>query len=121
MALIDALPDMKRQLKFFPAQESINKKLTPEQLHHFNEKGYIFPLDVFTPDRVGALHMIAQAIFDCDVMIEQARITTEGERAVDSFYVVDQKNQKPLTEHRREELAEAIRGACNHALTTLDL
>ncbi len=78
-------------------------------------------LDVFTPDRVGTLHMIAQAIFDCDVMIQQARITTEGERAVDSFYVVDRKTREPLTEARREELAEAIRTACDHALTTLDL
>ena len=77
-------------------------------------------LDVFTPDRVGTLHMIAQAIFDCDVMIEQARITTEGERAVDSFYVVDRQTRKPLTEPRREELAQAIREACDQALTTLD-
>ena len=48
MALTDALPDMERELRFFPAGES-PKTLTPAQVKQFNEKGYIFPLDVFTP------------------------------------------------------------------------
>ena len=51
MPITDALPDMKRDLKFFPAENENPQKLTVEQIHQFNEKGYIFPLDVFTEGR----------------------------------------------------------------------
>ena len=53
-------------------------------------------------------------------MIEQARITTEGERAVDSFYVVDAITKKPLDERAREKLALGITRACTDALESLD-
>ena len=48
MPITDALPDMKRELKFYPAKNDAPKKLTRAQIQHFNEKGYIFPLDVFS-------------------------------------------------------------------------
>ncbi len=48
MPITDALPNMKRELRFYPAKNDAPKKLTREQIQQFNEKGYIFPLDVFT-------------------------------------------------------------------------
>ena len=48
MALMDALPDMERELRFFRAETQQPKKLTLDQVQQFNEKGYVFPLDVFT-------------------------------------------------------------------------
>ena len=48
MPITDALPDMKRELKFYPAKNNAPKKLTREQIQYFNEKGYIFPLNVFS-------------------------------------------------------------------------
>ena len=39
-----------RELKFFPAETTNPKTFTQEQLAHFNEKGYIFPIDLFAPD-----------------------------------------------------------------------
>lgn len=48
MAITDALPDMKRELKFYPAETTTPQKLTPEQIQQYNQKGYICPLDVFT-------------------------------------------------------------------------
>lgn len=52
MAVLDAIPDMERELKFFPASTKNPRLLTPEQISHFNEKGYLFPIDLFTPDEV---------------------------------------------------------------------
>ena len=77
-------------------------------------------MDVFTPDRVGVLHVIAKAIFDCDLMIEQARVTTEGERAVDSFYVVEATTKKPLSKKKQAQLANAITAGCTAAIANLD-
>jgi non-heme Fe2+,alpha-ketoglutarate-dependent halogenase len=48
MALTDALPDMERELRFYSANTEQPKKLTQQQVHQFNEKGYLFPLEVFT-------------------------------------------------------------------------
>ena len=54
MTISDAHPDMNRQLKFFPITNSNPKKLTPDQIEHFNKWGYIFPLDVFNQDETEA-------------------------------------------------------------------
>lgn len=54
MPITDALPDMQRELKFFPCKNETPKKLTRAQIQHYNEKGYIFPLDVFSAEEADA-------------------------------------------------------------------
>lgn len=54
MAVLDALPDMTRELKFFPSETKNPQKLTPAQIAEYNEKGYIFPVDLFSPDEAVA-------------------------------------------------------------------
>ncbi|MCZ6634329.1 MAG: phytanoyl-CoA dioxygenase family protein [bacterium] len=54
MSITDAHPGMNRELKFFPAKNDSPQYLTREQIAHFNEKGYIFPLGVFAPQEVEA-------------------------------------------------------------------
>jgi [protein-PII] uridylyltransferase len=44
-------------------------------------------VDVFTADRVGLLHSLARTFFDLGLTVDLARITTEGHRAADAFYV----------------------------------
>jgi [protein-PII] uridylyltransferase len=44
-------------------------------------------VDVFTADRVGLLHTLARTFFDLGLTVDLARITTEGHRAADAFYV----------------------------------
>jgi len=46
-------------------------------------------LEVFTQDRPGLLHTIADALHRAGVSIEVARIATEGNRATDAFYLRD--------------------------------
>jgi [protein-PII] uridylyltransferase len=44
-------------------------------------------VDVFTADRVGLLHTLSRTFFDLGLTVDLARITTEGHRAADAFYV----------------------------------
>ncbi|MFC1500675.1 [protein-PII] uridylyltransferase [Candidatus Zixiibacteriota bacterium] len=46
-------------------------------------------IDIRARDQVGLLHDVAAVMADFGVSIHQAFITTEGERAVDAFYVTD--------------------------------
>ena len=48
MPITNAIPDMEREIRFHPVVNDHPKKLTPTQIAHYNEKGYLFPLDVFT-------------------------------------------------------------------------
>ena len=68
MPIMDALPDMKRDLKFFPVKNGNPQKLTAEQVRQFNEKGYIFPVDVFTEEK----EVIANRAY-FDWMMEMAK------------------------------------------------
>jgi [protein-PII] uridylyltransferase len=70
-------------------------------------------IDLFTPDRVGLLRDVARAMFDAGASIALARITTEGGRAVDSFYVVSSATGRPLDGAERERLEEAVRAAAD--------
>ena len=60
MPITDAHPHIERELKFFPVDNQSPRKLTARQIRHFNEKGYLFPLDVFNADEA-AVH---RAYFD---------------------------------------------------------
>ena len=44
-------------------------------------------VDVFAADRVGLLHTLSRTFFDLGLTVDLARITTEGHRAADAFYV----------------------------------
>ena len=52
MAVIDAIPEMERELKFFPVENDNPKMLTRKQIDYYNERGYIFPIDMFSDEEV---------------------------------------------------------------------
>lgn len=54
MPVTNAIPEMERELRFFPVENPQPRMLTQEQIRQFNEKGYVFPLDVFTPGEAAA-------------------------------------------------------------------
>ncbi|MBZ0289621.1 MAG: phytanoyl-CoA dioxygenase family protein, partial [Anaerolineae bacterium] len=56
----DAFPELNRVRQFFPLGVENPTTLTRQQIQQFNEKGYIAPLDVFSPAEI-ALH---RAYFD---------------------------------------------------------
>ena len=65
MPITDAMPELKRNIQFFAVENDQPKSLTPQQIQQFNQKGYIFPLDVFSETEI-ATH---RAYFD--QLIEQ--------------------------------------------------
>jgi [protein-PII] uridylyltransferase len=72
-------------------------------------------LDVFTQDRPGLLHAIADALHRAGASIEVARIATEGNRATDAFYLREAAAQagarKIASTDRLRRLQEAVTGA----------
>lgn len=50
----DAHPDLHRVLTFFPTDNPQPQHLTRAQVDHFNAKGYVGPLDVFSADEIAA-------------------------------------------------------------------
>jgi hypothetical protein len=61
MATIEnAFPELERELDFIPLGVDNPKVLTQEQIHHYNEFGYVAPLSVFNDDEMAAV----RAYFD---------------------------------------------------------
>ena len=54
MPITDAMPELKRNIQFFAVENDQPKSLTPQQIQQFNQKGYIFPLDVFSETEIAA-------------------------------------------------------------------
>ena len=72
-------------------------------------------LDVFTQDRPGLLHAIADALHRAGASIEVARIATEGNRATDAFYLREASGQagarKIASPQRLKQLQDAVTSA----------
>ena len=69
MAITDALPDMEREIEFFPVENKNPQTLTRDQIDQFNERGYLCPLDIFTPEETEANRRYF------DELIERAKAT----------------------------------------------
>jgi [protein-PII] uridylyltransferase len=67
-------------------------------------------IDVFTADRVGLLHTLAKTLFDLGLTVDLARISTEGHRALDAFYVRTSDGQR-LEGDAARRVVEAIQQA----------
>ena len=65
-------------------------------------------IEVFARDRPGLLFSLSNAMFDLGLSIAVAKINTEGERAIDVFYVHDRGATKVCLDERGEELRKAL-------------
>ena len=61
-------------------------------------------LEVVAPDRHGLLAQIAQFFSHEGISISRAKITTEGQCAVDAFYITDDNGDKIKDTTRLKEL-----------------
>jgi [protein-PII] uridylyltransferase len=68
----------------------------------------ITSLNIITTDRPGLLAGIAQAFVECDIRIHNARISTAGEKANDTFHITDNQDQPLLDEEIYQPLRESI-------------
>jgi [protein-PII] uridylyltransferase len=93
-----------RSLKHFSAP-------TETRLNADPAKGYSI-LEVMTPDRAGLLARIGRVFLAFRIKVQNARITTLGERVEDVFFITD-ANQQPIED---AETAESLQRAIREAL-----
>src|SRR5437667_423949 len=69
-------------------------------------------IEVKCPDRLGLLYLITRTLSALDLDIASARIATEIDQALDTFYVLDRKGRRledpDAIEHARAALAQAL-------------
>ena len=83
------------------------QRRTSRRLKQFDFKPYVFMsndpytkrslLEVIAPDRPGLLARMGQIFMDFDLILETAKILTEGEKVDDIFYLTD-KNGQPISD-----------------------
>ena len=56
----DAFPDLQRDLRFFPLGVDQPAHLTTAQIEQYNDKGYVFPIDIFSQSEIESI----RAYFD---------------------------------------------------------
>ncbi|HET7396415.1 MAG TPA: [protein-PII] uridylyltransferase [Gammaproteobacteria bacterium] len=90
------------------APRQVRMFTTPTQIHFaadpVNERTV---LEISAGDRPGLLSQIGQALKACEIRLQNAKITTVGERAEDVFFITDASGQ-PLDD---KEMQESLRVA----------
>ncbi|MFT3916086.1 MAG: [protein-PII] uridylyltransferase [Anaeromyxobacteraceae bacterium] len=71
-------------------------------------------VDVFTTDRVGLLHTLSRTFFELGLSVDLARISTEGHRASDAFYVRTADGRR-LEGELGAKVVESVRAALSRA------
>jgi len=74
--------------------------------HHASETATV--VEVSGADRPGLLAALSRVFADEGLSIRSAHVASFGERAVDSFYVVDRRGRKITSEQRIDELKTAL-------------
>ena len=74
--------------------------------HHASEAATV--IEVSCADRPGLLADLSRVFNDEGLSIRSAHVASYGERAVDSFYVVDRRGRKVASEQRIAELRTAL-------------
>lgn len=109
-------------------QQDVSIRRTPLRLKHFNmptrtsirndiDGGYTL-LEVITPDRPRLLACISRIFIDFNIHLQNAKITTLGERVEDIFLITD-KDYKPLND---PELCKALqKEICRQLDARIDL
>ncbi len=64
-------------------------------------------------DRVGLLHDLTEALFELNLNIASAHVTTFGEKAIDVFYVTDLTGAKIESESRAKKIEDTLLGVLN--------
>jgi [protein-PII] uridylyltransferase len=70
-------------------------------------------LEVRAPDGIGLLHRLTRALFEADLDVVSARVSTLGEHVVDAFYVRDAAGGKIFDETRLAAIKDAVTASVN--------
>ena len=61
---LDAYPELKRDLRFFPLGTDNPSLLSEAQIEHYNQRGYISPIDVFSADEIAPIREYFDDLLD---------------------------------------------------------
>ena len=75
--------------------------------NHASESATV--LEVRAPDEIGLLHRITRALFDLELDVVSARVSTVGDVVTDAFYVRDRAGTKVTDADRLAALTAAVR------------
>jgi [protein-PII] uridylyltransferase len=65
-------------------------------------------IELITKDRPGLLSQVAQAFAECELVLQNARVNTYGERAEDAFFVTDTAGHAVTEAARLDQLREQL-------------
>ena len=66
-------------------------------------------LELRAPDEIGLLHRVTRALFEADLDVVSARVSTLGEMVVDAFYVRESNGGKVTDPDRLTAVTGALR------------
>jgi [protein-PII] uridylyltransferase len=68
-------------------------------------------VEVHATDEIGLLHHVTKALFNCDLDVVSARVSTIGTEVIDAFYVRDSTGAKVTDERRARMIESHLRSA----------
>jgi hypothetical protein len=83
----DELQSMQRDLKFYPVENSAPHALSQSQIEHYNSRGFIAPLDVYSPTEIADIRAELKGDI-ADVRLEIAELRTEMHQMFRKNYMV---------------------------------
>lgn len=84
--------------------------VVPSQIFIDNESSAVYTiLEVYTSDRIGLLYTITRTLYDLQIRISVAKITTKVDQAADVFYIKTQQGEKVTDPEQIEEMKNALK------------
>jgi len=90
---IESLLEIKSKRNFFTRQRSVTP--VPSKIEFDNDISSTYTVvDVYTEDKLGLLYNLLSVFEKLNISVVKAKISTDVDRVVDSFYIMDENNKK---------------------------
>jgi [protein-PII] uridylyltransferase len=91
--------------------------IVPRVIFDNDASGSATVLEVRAADELGLLHRVTRALFDCDLDVVSARVSTIGSEVVDAFYVRDADGAKVTRPEDLRRIEAAVRAVVDPQAT----
>ena len=91
--------------------KSIDSQFAPQITINNDESDMYTILEIQAQDRIGLLYKISRTLYEMQVNIYLAKISTEGSRAVDTFYIQNENKYKIDNPKRLSEIHASLKDA----------
>ena len=88
-------------------------EVAPRVTFDNNASGRFTVIEVNARDRPALLNRLARVLFESNLVVQSAHITSYGERAADTFYVTDLTGGKVTAQHRLDEIERELLSAAS--------